>query len=111
VRYEEIECDIVVAGGSTAALAASLAAARTAPEKRICLLESTNWPGLCPPSSSFFPPAQAVTDCHGFPTPGGQLTSSAVSAVDFGNHNVHPVNQPKVRAHALFSLTRLLGGT
>lgn len=79
VRYEEIECDIVVAGGSTAALAASLAAARTAPEKRICLLESTNWPG-------------------------GQLTSSAVSAVDFGTHNVHPVNQPKDFAAMVASL-------
>jgi hypothetical protein len=50
VRYEEVDCDVVIGGGSTAALAASLASARTAPAKKICLVESTNWPGTINPS-------------------------------------------------------------
>lgn len=55
------ECAIVVAGGFTAALFAALTAAREG--ARTCLLEPTNWPG-------------------------GQLTASAVSAVDFAWHKV-----------------------
>jgi len=51
-------CDVIVAGGSTAALAAALASAR---EKRVtCLLEPTDWPG-------------------------GQMSSSGVSAIDFSH--------------------------
>jgi len=51
-------CDVIVAGGSTAALASALASAR---EQRVtCLLEPTDWPG-------------------------GQMTSSGVSAIDFSH--------------------------
>jgi hypothetical protein len=51
-------CEVIVAGGSTAALAAALASAR---EQRVtCLLEPTDWPG-------------------------GQMTSSGVSAIDFSH--------------------------
>lgn len=88
-----LECDVVVAGGSTAGLSAAIAAAtqvgdrqsqaerreayragRTltpgldgfapqgGPELRVCFFEPTDWPG-------------------------GQLTASAVSAVDFGPSN------------------------
>ncbi|MEN9826477.1 MAG: hypothetical protein RI953_2222, partial [Pseudomonadota bacterium] len=52
------KCEVIVAGGSTAALAAALASAR---EQRLtCLLEPTDWPG-------------------------GQMTSSGVSAIDFSH--------------------------
>lgn len=55
---DDPRCEVIVAGGSTAALAAALASAR---EKRLtCLLEPTDWPG-------------------------GQLTSSGVSAIDFSH--------------------------
>ena len=73
-------CDIVINGGSTAALAAALAAAssvgspretekpedpstnpRPRTKAQVCLLEPTNWPG-------------------------GQLTSQALSAIDFPWH-------------------------
>lgn len=51
-------CEVIIAGGSTAALAAALAAAR---ERRVtCLLEPTDWPG-------------------------GQMTSSGVSAIDYSH--------------------------
>jgi len=54
----EPKCDVIIAGGSTAALAAALASAR---EQRLtCLLEPTDWPG-------------------------GQMTSSGVSAIDFSH--------------------------
>jgi hypothetical protein len=106
VRYEEVDCDVVIAGGSTAALAASLAAARTAPAKKICLVESTNWPGIINPLLPLAHKSHgrdaarrltATTRARSHSQhPGGQLTSSAVSAVDFGNHNRHPENQPKV---------------
>lgn len=36
-------CDIVVAGGSTAALAAGITAAESAPELIVCLTEPTDW--------------------------------------------------------------------
>ena len=55
-------CDVLVAGGSLASLAAALAAANVSASIRVCLLEATDWLG-------------------------GQLTSSAVSAVDFGQAN------------------------
>eukprot|EP01100_Stratorugosa_tubuloviscum_P007363 TRINITY_DN3072_c0_g1_i1.p1 TRINITY_DN3072_c0_g1~~TRINITY_DN3072_c0_g1_i1.p1 ORF type:complete len:578 (+),score=262.15 TRINITY_DN3072_c0_g1_i1:41-1735(+) len=62
-------CDIIVAGGSTSALATALASARDSPTAIVCLIEPTDWAG-------------------------GQLTASAVSAIDFGNYNQYPINQP-----------------
>jgi hypothetical protein len=60
-------CDVIVAGGTTAGLAAAISAAREfeleGAGKRACLVEPTDWPG-------------------------GQLTSSAVTAVDFAHHKV-----------------------
>eukprot|EP00750_Incisomonas_marina_P001552 INCI1132.3.p1 GENE.INCI1132.3~~INCI1132.3.p1 ORF type:complete len:495 (+),score=74.00 INCI1132.3:469-1953(+) len=63
-------CDILVAGGSTAALAAAITAAEANAEAVVCLTEPTDWPG-------------------------GQMTSSGVSAIDFGSLNRRPENQPK----------------
>lgn len=59
-----VRCDVVVAGGSTAALGAAIAAARKgmASNQIVCLTEPTDWLG-------------------------GQLTASGVSAVDFGKYN------------------------
>ncbi len=51
-------CDIVVAGGSLASLAAAITAAN-ASSAHVCFLDPTDWPG-------------------------GQLTASAVPAIDFG---------------------------
>jgi hypothetical protein len=56
-----LTCDVVVAGGTTAALAAALTSAREG--VRTCLLEPTDWPG-------------------------GQLTAGGVPAVDFAWHKV-----------------------
>ena len=68
------ECDVIVAGGSTAALAAALTAAREG--RQTCLLEPTNWPG-------------------------GQLSASAVSAIDFPHYSVNGVDMgPEHRKHA-----------
>lgn len=60
-RDTTVLCDVVVAGGTTSALAAALHAAREGAET--CLLEPTDWVG-------------------------GQLTSEGVSAVDFAWHRV-----------------------
>ena len=72
----DVECDIVVAGGSTASLAAAIAAADTAAKGTfgkdslmVCLTEPTTWPG-------------------------GQLTSSLVTAVDYGLFNALVPNLP-----------------
>ncbi|MEM9492855.1 MAG: FAD-dependent oxidoreductase, partial [Myxococcota bacterium] len=54
------ECDVVVAGGSTAALAAALTSAEEGAVT--CLLEPTDWPG-------------------------GQLTAGGTSAIDFAWHS------------------------
>ena len=62
--------DIVVAGGSTAALAAAITAATAAPDKVVLLTDPTNWLG-------------------------GQLTASGVSAIDFGELNRIPANQDR----------------
>ena len=51
-----LDCDVIVAGGTTAALATALTAAREG--ARTCLLEPTDWPG-------------------------GQLTASGVPAIDY----------------------------
>ncbi|MFW5741516.1 MAG: FAD-dependent oxidoreductase, partial [Myxococcota bacterium] len=64
-----LDCDVVVAGGTTAALATALTSAREG--VKTCLLEPTDWPG-------------------------GQLTAGGVPAVDFawhkiGNYNVGAV--------------------
>lgn len=67
-----LACDIVIAGGSTAALGAAITAARHGSEYQVCLFEPTNWPG-------------------------GQMTASAVSAIDFGPQNRHIENQAHVR--------------
>jgi ribulose 1,5-bisphosphate synthetase/thiazole synthase len=40
-----LACDIVVAGGSTASLAAAITAAEAAPELTVCFTEITDWPG------------------------------------------------------------------
>jgi|GEM_PF-596154 len=56
-----LQCDVVVAGGTTAALSAALTAAREG--VKTCLLEPTDWPG-------------------------GQLTAGGVPAVDFAWHKV-----------------------
>ncbi len=55
------QCDVVVAGGSAAALSAALTAAREG--ANTCLLEPTDWPG-------------------------GQFTANGVPAVDFAWHSV-----------------------
>ncbi|KAA0159782.1 hypothetical protein FNF28_05692 [Cafeteria roenbergensis] len=65
-----ISCDIVVAGGSTASVAAAITAAEAAPELQVCLTELTDWPG-------------------------GQLTAGGVPAIDFGELNWLPENQPR----------------
>jgi ribulose 1,5-bisphosphate synthetase/thiazole synthase len=57
-----IECDIVVAGGSTASLASAITAAEAAPDLRVCFTEITDWPG-------------------------GQMSSGGVPAIDFGGIN------------------------
>eukprot|EP00052_Salpingoeca_macrocollata_P019408 m.161088 g.161088 ORF g.161088 m.161088 type:complete len:646 (-) comp20959_c0_seq3:25-1962(-) len=64
------KCDIVIAGGSTASLAAAITAAEAAPKLLVCFTEITDWPG-------------------------GQMTSGGVPAIDFGGSNKNPDNQPK----------------
>lgn len=56
--FNSPQCDVIVAGGSTAALAAALSSARE--QKVTCLIEPTDWPG-------------------------GQMTASGVSAIDFSH--------------------------
>lgn len=60
----------MVAGGSTAALAAAITAATAAPDKMVLLTDPTDWLG-------------------------GQLTASGVSAIDFGALNRLPANQDR----------------
>ena len=57
-----VSCDIIIAGGSTAAFAAALSAADEGSDLIVCLIEPTTWAG-------------------------GQLTSSLVTAIDFGKNN------------------------
>ncbi|GMI09523.1 hypothetical protein TrVE_jg10391 [Triparma verrucosa] len=57
-----VSCDVLIVGGSTAALAAALSAADDSPKSTVCLTEPTDWAG-------------------------GQLTSSLISAIDFGENN------------------------
>jgi hypothetical protein len=69
IAAQTIKCDVVVAGGSTASLAAAVTAATAAPNASVCLADPTDWVG-------------------------GQMTASAVSAFDFGA-NASPAHQSK----------------
>ena len=71
-----VSCDIIIAGGSTAAFAAALAAADEGSDSIVCLLEPTSWAG-------------------------GQLTSSLVTAIDFGKKNRKASCLPKLFAQYL----------
>lgn len=71
-----VTCDIAIAGGSTASLAAAITAAEAAPELRVCYTEITDWPG-------------------------GQMTSGGVPAIDFGGPNQLRANQPDSFASAM----------
>jgi heterodisulfide reductase subunit A-like polyferredoxin len=63
---ETVDCDVIIVGGSAAALAAALAAADFVPGGfMVCLTEPTDWLG-------------------------GQFTTAAVSAPDFGQYNFRP---------------------
>jgi hypothetical protein len=59
VAARNVRCDIVVAGGSTASLAAAITAAEAEPTLTVCFTELTDWPG-------------------------GQMTAGGVPAIDFG---------------------------
>jgi hypothetical protein len=72
-----VTCDVIIAGGSLASLAAAVSAANYSSAATICFLDPTDWPG-------------------------GQLTASAVPAVDFGPHNRDGPNVPRSFASFLF---------
>ena len=76
---QTIECDIVVAGGSTASLAAAITAAEAAKELTVCFTEVTDWPG-------------------------GQMTAGGVPAIDFGGANNDGRNQPASFRSAMESI-------
>ena len=76
-RETTFVCDVVVAGGSLGALAAAVSAANISATLRVCLTDPTDWPG-------------------------GQLTASAVPAVDFGPENSRRENLPASFADFLF---------
>ena len=61
-------CDVIVVGGSTAALGAALSSADSG--VKTCLLEPTNWPA-------------------------GQMTASGVSAIDFAHHRPNGMKLPE----------------
>lgn len=73
---QTVFCDVIIGGGSTSALAAAFAAADEGPSLSVCLLEPTSWPG-------------------------GQLTSSLVTALDFGKLNRKIQCLPKLFAQYL----------
>ena len=70
-------CDVIIAGGSLASLAAAVSAANYSSDQIVCFLEPTDWPG-------------------------GQLTASAVPAVDFGPNNRNSANVAQSFASFLF---------
>lgn len=70
-------CDVIIAGGSLASLAAAVAAANYSSTLNVCFLEPTDWPG-------------------------GQLTASSVPAIDFGPFNRKPANIAQPFASFLF---------
>jgi hypothetical protein len=74
-----VSCGVVVAGGSTASLAAAITAAEAAPEMTVCFTEITDWPG-------------------------GQMTAGGVPAIDFGGPNAEPENQPASFRSAMASI-------
>jgi len=74
---ESVACDVIIAGGSLASLSAAVSAANYSSDLTVCFLEPTDWPG-------------------------GQLTASAVPAVDFGPHNRDPANVAQTLASFLF---------
>jgi hypothetical protein len=74
-----VACDIVVAGGATASLAAAITAAEAAPELTVCFTEVTDWPG-------------------------GQMTAGGVPAIDFGGPNEQADNQPASFRSAMGSI-------
>lgn len=73
----DVICDVIVAGGSLASVAAAASASNASATARVCLLDITDWPG-------------------------GQLTASAVPAVDFGPENGRPENIPLSLAAFLY---------
>ena len=78
-RSAAFACNITVAGGSLAGVAAALAAADADPTQQVCLLEITDWPG-------------------------GQATSGGTSAIDFGaTSSAFPANLPRGLAAILSS--------
>ncbi len=86
-KQSKITCDIVIGGGSTSALSSAIAAAQSIQSLNlqddnlfICLLEPTDWPG-------------------------GQLTSSGVSAIDFGTYSALPQNQPSSLRELISSIS------
>ena len=74
-----VACDIAIAGGSTASLAAAITAAEAAPDLTICFSDPTDWPG-------------------------GQMTAGGVPAIDFGSANERRENQPASFADAMASI-------
>jgi len=42
---QQVDCDVIVAGGSLSAAAAAVAAANASRLSRVCLLEPTEWAG------------------------------------------------------------------
>lgn len=64
-----LDCDVLIAGGSLSSLSAAITASESFPKLHICLTEPTDWPG-------------------------GQFTSSGVSAPDFGLLNRYSENLP-----------------
>ncbi|EDQ86953.1 uncharacterized protein MONBRDRAFT_27772 [Monosiga brevicollis MX1] len=85
VRVQDETCDIVVAGGSTASLAAAITAAEADASLTVCFTEITDWPG-------------------------GQMTAGGVPAIDFGSWNGDPDNQPASFRDFFFSLDGNPGG-
>eukprot|EP00040_Diaphanoeca_grandis_P005538 m.33269 g.33269 ORF g.33269 m.33269 type:complete len:680 (-) comp16786_c0_seq1:136-2175(-) len=76
---KQIKCDIVVAGGSTASLAAAITAAEADASMAVCFTDFTDWPG-------------------------GQMTAGGVPAIDFGGSNENPWNQPASFRDAMDSI-------
>ena len=76
----EAPCDVLVAGGSLASLAAAVTAANATSAPSVCFLEPTDWPG-------------------------GQLTASGVPCPDFGPINGVPANLPASFAAFLWGPT------
>ena len=79
VAVRDVACDIVVAGGSTASLAAAITAAEAAPSLSVCFTEITDWPG-------------------------GQMTAGGVPAIDFDGPNHDAANQPASFRDAMASI-------